>query len=108
MRSGNYKQGIGWLCQDDEVDGKTVQRWCCLGVLCDQMDDVEMLGAPVWYAKDKVTGGRDGWNVPHEVADRIGLDADAQRTLQMMNDEGSYASATVSATSAMRTSRTTV
>lgn len=33
LRSGNYAQGTGFLRQNG--DGLPVDKWCCLGVLCD-------------------------------------------------------------------------
>lgn len=47
LRSGNYAQGTGFLRQ--EGDGLPVDKWCCLGVLCD-------LGAQDGYGHWQDTG----------------------------------------------------
>jgi len=33
LRSGEYEQGKGILCMDDEISGDW--KYCCLGVACD-------------------------------------------------------------------------
>lgn len=38
LRSGDYKQGDGYLCM---VDDRGRERYCCLGVLSDLCPDVE-------------------------------------------------------------------
>lgn len=45
LRSGEYKQGVGKLRQTDTYGKVPVQRFCCLGVLCDL------------YKKDRVKQG---------------------------------------------------
>jgi hypothetical protein len=52
LRSGEYKQGRGWLRQ---IDAKGVERFCCLGVLCD-IYTKETTKRTSWKAPNKFIG----------------------------------------------------
>lgn len=55
LRSGEYKQGRGFL---RKIDSKGVDRFCCLGVLCD-IYTKENSNAPEWKAPHTYLGEED-------------------------------------------------
>ena len=96
LRSGEYKQGTGWL----QMDGK----YCCLGVLCAIVaDEIDL---PVEERTDVtnatiVTYGRPNdktdTDLPNKVVEYVGLGSsdpvvevatDYKRTLSNLNDNG--------------------
>jgi hypothetical protein len=76
LRSGEYKQGIGYLNRAD--------KFCCLGVLCDisEVDqwDESLINNVMLYQRHNAT-------LPPGVVDWAGWDDDTGR-LVAMNDSG--------------------
>jgi hypothetical protein len=73
LRSGNYKQGRGWLREDD--------RFCCLGVLCDLYDPTawdEHVAYMLYFG--------EGCLPPYRVRQEVGLDIEDANDLANMND----------------------
>jgi hypothetical protein len=66
LRSGNYAQGLGALCN---IDGKGNARYCCLGVLIEEVE-----GEDVWQGSrgDLAFDGERG-SPTFEFRKRVGI-----------------------------------
>lgn len=80
LRSGNYRQGMGWL--------RTSNGFCCLGVLCDVVEPSR------WGGSHKVNDmlvwshdGEDCMKYQWEIDGGL-LGEDTQEELATMNDDG--------------------
>lgn len=81
LRSGDYKQGRGVL--KNTVNG--VDKYCCLGVLCELAVKAQIVNAEPSLANSKVTlfGSESGYPsevlLPFEVSSWAGLDSTSGR-----------------------------
>lgn len=100
LRSGEYQQGEGELCREDEIGGE--REYCCLGVACDILIDE-------YWIRDLNSWSIDPWesfDLP-ELADKkkwgetttisfpslsnlqkMGLDVAYAQELAELNDKG--------------------
>ncbi len=76
LRSGDFKQGKGTLCDVLSL------RYCCLGVLCELND--ELYTEPNMHAYSKGTNWAG--NLSDEFRERIGLRIIEEERLIKMND----------------------
>lgn len=102
LRSGEYKQGRGSL---RKVDSKGVDRFCCLGVLCDiytkEKETTKWIEPGRWVVENEYSFGGDTTMPPKNVNEWVGLGdttpwSDMQikasskyGTLYELNDSGS-------------------
>lgn len=87
LRSGKYKQGKGAL---QEIEGGSqVDKFCCLGVLCQISPKTKALTLSVG---DKAAPKRlsNQAYLSEPASAYAGLNAEAQGTLSKMNDSGGY------------------
>lgn len=77
LRGGKYKQGRGALKSLDD-------RFCCLGVLCDIIDNKLWTHSGIYKYDSEISG----ISVPLTLRGEIGLDSDLQSELMRMNDSG--------------------
>lgn len=89
LTSRKYKQGQGYLRQVGETK-RSVDKFCCLGVLCDIIDPSE------WESPGCVKSSlfcyrykADEGTLPDAVLKKIGLSRAEEEILIEMNDEGS-------------------
>ena len=98
LRSGQYRQGQGWLHTREE---NGVDSFCCLGVACDlyQRQTGDQIGAPSgqpWEGKVIAYDGQEA-HLPDKVKNWLGLSTEAGTfvvakcpdSLIDMNDGGS-------------------
>lgn len=81
LRSGEYKQGPGWLRRGD--------KFCCLGVLCDLVapEDWTLTGGDEWVGT--FVNGGETQTLPEPILNKADLDGFDTRQLVQMNDDGS-------------------
>ena len=87
LRSGKYKQGKGRL---KSTKGKAV-RYCCLGVLCDILDQKKWStepGAAMIDGRFPSFWCKNEYSLPDAVKKRLALSASKQETLIGLNDSG--------------------
>lgn len=82
LRSGEYKQGRGYLRQVES------NSFCCLGVLCDIIDPENWRELEDMYSfSKKSTDGSEYYGVmPPETKNMAGVSADEEQRLMEMND----------------------
>jgi hypothetical protein len=83
LRSGKYKQGSAFL-------HPKADEFCCLGVLCDVIDNKGWQGYDSTDIYTYVGPHKHKSNsyVPSDLSDSIGLSINAQTQLSRMNDDG--------------------
>jgi hypothetical protein len=82
LRSGKYKQDIGYL-KRDTVNGP---RYCCLGVLCEVIDPNKFTQLQNGIYDYGLHGFATHMTVPTNVQRDIGLSDEECDTLTCMND----------------------
>lgn len=83
LRSGKYAQGQKALC----TPGKNFDRFCCLGVACDLLDDKawrEDSDGGIDFRSKK--WGMDNTELPYGVLVHIELSYESEQKLIKMND----------------------
>lgn len=82
LRSGNYKQGAGYL----KITKKNETTFCCLGVLCDVMD------IPSVKLDNSRVSSFDGNSatLSLSILQKAGLNEEDQTDLINMNDDQEY------------------
>jgi len=102
LRSGEYEQGKGILCMDDEISGDW--KYCCLGVACDifvEGDWIQHEGWDVWsidphkeFVMPDFIDKHGCWNAETtsfpslETLKKMGLDVAYAQELAELNDKG--------------------
>lgn len=92
LRSGKYEQTRGYLHVVESVSDKNPEGFCCLGVLCDLVE--QEIRFPVTVQLEGSTGFEielfDGVGscLPASVKYHTGLSYDDAATLASMNDKG--------------------
>jgi hypothetical protein len=93
LRSGNYVQTEGTLCQVEDGPDGVVDTYCCLGVLCElvpgiikeELDDDDDDGIVFQYTYNKTSGiGR----LPRDISGIAHLSVGVETTLVQINDDG--------------------
>jgi hypothetical protein len=80
LRSGKYPKGKGRLRKTKtDVNGLENITYCCLGVLCDIIDNTR------WNQKDEYNN-INGWYLPSEIAISLNIDNHNQSMLSSIND----------------------
>jgi hypothetical protein len=88
LRSEDYVQGQGYLCQ--EIEG--IERFCCLGVLLDVADkrpwtEVDSFNEKtIWGVLDKEEG-TSSTDLPIAFAEKVGLESGEEEILMEANDD---------------------
>lgn len=75
LRSGEYKQTMGALRQED--------KFCCLGVLC----DLGTAGRWDYGFYKSALGGDSSVQLPASVREFVGIESEDMRALITMNDD---------------------
>jgi len=100
LRSGNYEQAIGLLCQYEMREGQVVPRgYCCLGVLCDVMDPTKwkldgVRLSSVIYNFYSPENASDNWmqnnatSIPVDICDDLGLNG--IKRIECFDEEGFF------------------
>ena len=102
LRSGDYQQGKGNLCKEDEISGDC--EYCCLGVACDILTEADWVKHPHWVvwsigeheefemprlADKKQWGETETTSFPSlKTLNNIGLDVAYAQELAELNDNG--------------------
>ena len=102
LRSGDYQQGIEYLCNEDEISGNFT--YCCLGVACDILTEDDWVKDPEWkvwsigeYKEFDIPSTYDlaGWGCAEttsfpskEILKKMGLDLGYAQELVELNDSG--------------------
>ena len=89
LRSGEYQQCTGALCR--EGGGRDADKFCCLGVLCDIMQEGEWKPAESLYGNKRRFSIGDSSNcnkLPLALLDRTGISMSLENRLLEMNDNG--------------------
>lgn len=102
LRSGDYQQGIEYLCNEDEISGNFT--YCCLGVACDiltENDWVKVLDSTMWsIGEHKAFDMIPTYDLPcweyaettsfpsKEILKKMGLDTVYAQKLVELNDSG--------------------
>lgn len=102
LRSGDYQQGIEYLCNEDEISGNFT--YCCLGVACDiltENDWVKVIDSTMWSIGEHKafdmpsTYDLSGWECAEtaslpskEILNNMGLDVVYAQELAELNDSG--------------------
>ena len=95
LRSGEYEQGEGNLCKEDEISGEC--EYCCLGVACDIFVEGDWIEHPNYYAWS--IGDHKSFYMPGiwtettsfpslETLKEMGLDVAYAQKLAELNDKG--------------------
>jgi hypothetical protein len=85
LTSRKYKQGTGQIRTKADKDfNQSVDRFCCLGVLCDIADKSKWSGENYWYDNHFYEV-----EAPWEIFAKLNLPEEiTQSKLALMNDEG--------------------
>lgn len=102
LRSGDYQQGIEYLCYEDEISGDFT--YCCLGVACDVLNENDWVKHPRsngWsigeYKEFDIpsTSNLYGWGYADtasfpskEILKKMGLGTTYAQKLTKLNDSG--------------------
>ncbi len=86
LLSGEYKQGMNNLRSKEK--GQKIERFCCLGVLCDIYDSKLWKKDTDVYGSDVYDHDGDNGYLSKKVAKKIGIGTETMEELVDLNDQG--------------------